>query len=128
MYAFIYAFLYQLGVRKRHSISEGKDNGWLGLLIASTIHFGVITVFIELIFDVDILYFLPKGNKYELIPIVIVQSILVYYWCKKRGEAYVNKYKDTNLLTFKNSLMIILLYLIPFVAMILFQKNSYYSI
>lgn len=128
MYAYIYAFLYQLGLRKGHSIRESEDNGVVGLIVASGAHLLLTSLFIEWIWGFDLLQFLPKGNKYLLVPFVILQSVLVYYWCKKRGQSYINKYNGTNLLTFKNSILVVLLIFGPVVMICLFVKGGYFSL
>jgi hypothetical protein len=89
------------------------------------IHFALILAVVKNLFDLGIpafsnVYFY---NKLFFLPFAIIWLILVYRYFKKRSNEIIKLYSGKKIVTFKNSIIVFSVFLIPLISMILLLKK-----
>ena len=123
MYDFIYIVLFYVARRKR-SISYSKLWASGFLAIAIEIHLSMLYQIARLVLDLP--FVPPTGSsfvrKWESAPYVLPFMIALYLLYRRRHDKIMEKYKGRKMLTMKNVLILIALYIIPLILGIVIQK------
>ncbi len=125
MYDYIYFFFYSLFTRLR--TIDPKENATSVLLLAVFGHIFLILMGIKFYFGLNLITaaYGEGHSKYLWLPVIILIMFLVYRIYKKRFEIVAAKYADrSNLVSTKNSIVIAILVLGPYLLAIYFLNHS----
>ena len=116
MYDFIYIVLFY-AARRNNSISYSKfwASGCVALLIE--IHVGLVVSLLRYVIDLPVAdpnvpYFV---RKWSLAPYILPFLVVLYLFYRWRHDKLMEKYKDKKMLTTKNVVIVIALYIISFI-------------
>ncbi len=115
MYNLVFAFFYHL-IKKRNS-GGPRFNAAGSVFLAVLFHVLSLDAIIREFFGYSVMDVFPDGqfsNKYSFLPIVIVIWLFAYlYFSPKRIKSILAKYGEENIHSFKNSVFVALIYIVP---------------
>ena len=125
IYKFLYTYIYQL-YRRKQSDDSSRDYAIGITIILLEMHMGVVYSFIKGVLNIPSLTLglgLSYGQrKHIAIPILLILFIPLFRFLKKKHERIVEPYLEKNLITTKNSVIVISMFVIPVVMIIMIQK------
>ena len=123
MYNFLFGFFYFL-LLERNEIPRFSASIVLSVYIG--FHFLCLDSIIRYFTGFSIMDIFPEEdftNKYSYYPIAAIFMVLVYFYFSKSKVEYIyNKYKDSNIHTFKHILFVILAFIFPLAIMVSLSK------
>lgn len=122
MYKFVYCYIFQLA-KKRNPTPDFNASGFVWIM--QFIHIALILAIVKKVLKIEYFRFSDTYfyNKLVFAPIAILWLILTYRYYKKRTDKIINVYSGKKMITFKNSVIVFSLLLIPLFIMIQLLKK-----